>query len=83
MSIETIKAQAGYCDTVYKACCGNCDYCVQLKRNYKCLRHGFIVSKTAVCREGFTERPADSMMQRLYGGAKGANGAEQNPGGEE
>lgn len=39
MSIETLKAQAGYCD---------------LKRNYKCLRHGFIVSKTAVCREGFT-----------------------------
>jgi len=67
MSAEALKTQAGYCDPVYEVCCVNCDNCVQLKRNYKCLRYGFIVSKTAVCREGFVARPADSMVQKLYG----------------
>lgn len=66
MNIEAIKTQAGYCDPEYDVCCEKCDYCVQLKRNYKCIRYGFIVSKAAVCRAGFTPRPADSMMQQLY-----------------
>jgi len=72
MSIDALKTQAGYCDPDYAVCCQACDHCVQLKRNYKCVRYGFIVAKNAVCREGFVARPADSMVQKLYGGPSGS-----------
>lgn len=87
--IEAAKTQAGYCDPHYTVCCGGCEFCVRLKRNYKCLTLNFIVSKDAVCRRFFTPRPADSMLQMLYGGPSrsgqkgGGNGSQEVQGSRE
>lgn len=66
--IKMAKDRAGYSRPVYWYCCRTCDNCVSLKRNLKCVSHGFLVAADGLCREGWRPRPGDSMMQQLFGG---------------